>query len=120
MATSKDLVAVGSCGKNYMTTTVAAADDGKNKFRICLKDVDDVTKDTSKEDVAVSCPPDNKDGYLIIAVNDIIRCQRGPGFPETDEHRHPEIKIDTKKQSVTITLQKAVPGKWIRVWNDLV
>merc|ERR1712038_1391466 len=120
MASGRDLVPVGSSGPRCMTTTKAPVDVGKTKFKVILKGVDDVTKETTQDDVTVSCPPENKGGFFVVSLYDILRVQKGPGFPNVElEHHSPKIEVDHKKKWITITLHKEVPGTWAKIWADL-
>jgi len=104
---------------NYVPTTVSARDVNDKKFEVTLTDVDSVTSSTKNSDVTVQCPPGNRDGYFIVAMQEDILCRRGPDFPPSK--KEPTIKVNTKHQEIIITLHKDKSRRepWIQKWREL-
>jgi len=105
--------------ENYVPTTVSARDVNDKVFEVTLSDVDSVTSSTKASDVTVSCPPGNREGYFIVAMQEDILCRRGPDFPPSK--KQPTVKVNCKHQEIIITLHKdkSRRGPWMAVWRDL-
>lgn len=102
--------------QTYVPTTVSARDVNDKEFEVTLTDIDEVTPSTRPGDVQVSYPPDNSDGFFIVAMDSLIFCKRGPGFPEVKKHK---IKINHDDQEITVILHKAKKGSWMETWRSL-